>query len=88
MTQYWDLCVSHLFKALIVHAWELILGVGARPSCQQESGNIMDMCVPVHVWSCVSRGWHPGLARCPKLIVGFNCDGGGGAGVTDETLTS
>lgn len=89
MTQYWNPCVSHFVQSPLVHAWELlILGVGARPSRWEESGNFMDMCVPVHVWSCVSGGWHPGLARCPKLIVGFNCDGGGGAGVTDETLTS
>lgn len=90
MTQYWDLCVYPTFSKpwTVVHAWELILGVGARPSCWQESGHIADMSVPVHVWSCVSGGWYPGLARCPKLIVGFNCDGGEGAGVTDETLTS
>lgn len=75
------------FHSPLGHTWELILGVGARPSCWQDSGNIMDMCVPVHVWSCVSGGWHPGLARCPKLIVGFNSDGGGGARVTGETLT-
>lgn len=42
--------ISHICKPL-GHAWELILGVGARPSCWQDSGNIMDMCVPAHVWS-------------------------------------
>lgn len=35
----------------------------------------------------VSGGWHASLAQRPKLIVGFGCDGGGGAGVTAEALT-
>lgn len=80
MTQCGDLCISHVLEAPSGHAWELVLGVGARSSCWQNHG-------PVCACTCVSGGWHPGLARCPKLIVGFNSDGGGGAGVTDETLT-
>lgn len=35
----------------------------------------------------VRGGWHGHLARCPRLIVGFGSDGGGGAGVTAEALT-
>lgn len=30
MTQYWDLCISHLFKSPLVHAWESILGVRGK----------------------------------------------------------
>lgn len=38
-----------------------------------------------HVY--VSGGWHAHLAQCPRLIVGFGCDGGAGPGVTAEALT-
>lgn len=38
-----------------------------------------------HVY--VSGGWHACLAQCPRLIVGFGCDGGAGPGVTAEALT-
>lgn len=46
-----------------------------------------DVCACTRVVMCVSGVWHIGLAQCPKLIVGFSCDGGGGAGVTAAALT-
>lgn len=45
------------------------------------------VCVCTCVVMCASGVWHTGLARRPKLIVGFSSDGRGGAGVTAEALT-